>query len=343
MKNIDYLWTMMNTTEFQTKILQLALEKLGEKNGKKLLAELLNQSQDAIYKKLRGETTLQLQEILIISERLKISLDSLLDQNKNQVLFDCTEVMIVKDSYLAYLNNIVRQLEFASQLPEKYVYYTSNEISLFQYFQYPVLAAFKLYIWARTNWGISDLSSLHEEIENIKNDSKVSFSLQKINALYNLFPSTEIWSINILDNTLNQLRWFIDSGELNDPVLINEIIHSLHNLLKQNKINMAISSKNNRLDSQTSIPWKVYYNEMTHTNNTILVTHAAGMITFVTHDNPNFMITTSTEFGTSTKQWMEKLIQKSENICGESEKIRNKYFSILQQKVKQFEQEIKKS
>ena len=40
---------------------------------------------------------------------------------------------------------------------------------------------------------------------------------------------------------------------------------------------------------------------------------------------------------------MEKLIQKSENICGESEKIRNKYFSILLQKVKQFEQEIKKS
>ncbi len=75
----------MNTTEFQTKILHLALEKLGEKNGKKLLAELLNQSQDAIYKKLRGEAALQLQEILMISERLKISLDSLLDQNKNQV------------------------------------------------------------------------------------------------------------------------------------------------------------------------------------------------------------------------------------------------------------------
>ncbi|MFZ1378944.1 MAG: hypothetical protein WAS56_04715, partial [Saprospiraceae bacterium] len=229
-----------------------------------------------------------------------------------------------------------------SQLPEKYVYYTSNEISLFQYFQYPVLAAFKLYIWARTNWGIADLAALHAEIENIKNDSKVSFSLQKINALYNLFPSTEIWSINILDNTLNQLRWFIDSGELSDPVLIGEITDSLHNLLMQNKINMAISSKSNRQDSQVSIPWKVYYNEMTHTNNTILVTHAAGMITFVTHDNPNFMITTSAEFGTSTKQWMEKLIQKSENICGESEKIRNKYFSILQQKVKQFEQEIKK-
>jgi hypothetical protein len=178
---------MMNTTEFQTKILQLALEKLGEKNGKKLLAELLNQSQDAIYKKLRGEATLQLQEILMISERLKISLDSLLDQNKNQVLFDCTEVMDVKESYHAYLNNIVRQLEFASQLPEKYVYYTSNEISLFQYFQYPVLAAFKLYIWARTNWGISDLASLHEEIENIKNDSKISFALQKINALIQSF------------------------------------------------------------------------------------------------------------------------------------------------------------
>ncbi len=109
----------MNALDLQKKLLELAIDKLGEKNGKKLLAELLNQSQDAIYKKLRGEATLQLQEILILSEKLNISLDSLLDQNKNQVLFDCTEVMIAKDSYHAYLNNIVRQLEFASQLPEK--------------------------------------------------------------------------------------------------------------------------------------------------------------------------------------------------------------------------------
>ncbi|MBK8243062.1 MAG: hypothetical protein IPK88_06540 [Saprospiraceae bacterium] len=326
----------MNTELFTKNLFNKLEVLLGEKNWKSKTAQLLNISSDAFYKKIRNESQLNLHELLLIKDTFKISIDALLDESNLTAIFDCSEVMVPKTSYVHYLENILLNFVKTSNLKDIYVYYTSNEISLFQYFQFPYLSAFKLFIWAKTNWDIPTNVDLKTEINTLVKNEKVQDLLKNITSYYNSFPSTEIWSINILDNTLNQLKWFIESGELTNKELLNLIINDLEDLIQRNKTIMKNGIKLPNPITQKDTPFKVYFNEMTHTNNTILLKHSTGLITFITHDNPNFLSTTSERFGDFTNHWIQKLINKSENISGESEKSRNKYFSILEKKLEKF-------
>jgi hypothetical protein len=70
---------------------------------------------------------------------------------------------------------------------------------------------------------------------------------------------------------LNQLKWFIESGELTNKELLNLIINDLEDLIQRNKTIMKNGIKLPNPITQKDTPFKVYFNEMTHTNNTILL------------------------------------------------------------------------
>ncbi|MBK6699758.1 MAG: hypothetical protein IPG55_07615 [Saprospiraceae bacterium] len=330
----------MADNQYSQKIFQLLIQNFGEKNWKKKSSELLHISEDALYKKIRGESHLSIQEILAIRQVVPFSLDDLFIENENNIVFNCSELFTPRTTYKEYLRNILSNLQFASKLEDLEVFYTSNEISLFQYFNYPNLAAFKLISWSATNWLAPNSKNMDEMILSVIQDVETQEILRKICYYYNRMPSTEIWSINILDNTLNQLRWFIDSGDLLDYRLINNILQSIELLLKETNELLTHGYKIIDEELQLRVPVKIYFNEMTHTNNTILVNHKHGAMTFVTHDNPNFMITHNNKFCKITENWIKKLITKSDSLALGSEKVRKRYFNILYAKLDRLRAEL---
>jgi len=106
--------------------------------------------------------------------------------------------------------------------------------------------------------------------------------------------STELWNLNLLDNTLNQIEYYLESGSIaqaSDALLLCDKMIALLAHLKQ----MTEEGKKFPVGAKTMEGRKffhLFHNEMVDTNNTIIVETPRGKAIYSTFGNPNLLQTT---------------------------------------------------
>ena len=81
--------------------------------------------------------------------------------------------------------------------------------------------------------------------------------------------------------------------------------------------------------------YQLYYNEVLHTDNTILVRADDVKMAYLTNNGHNSLFTLDQNFYDSTLRSVKNLIEKSSLISGSSEKERSRIFSSYQKKIEQ--------
>ena len=114
------------------------------------LAEILVISRDSAYRRIRGETILSLDEVKKICAHYNVSLDVLLSPNDEMVSFHHRKIDYRNFTFEHWLKSVLGNLEMVCTFPEKELFYGAKDIPLFHYFNYPTLAAFKMFFWMRT-------------------------------------------------------------------------------------------------------------------------------------------------------------------------------------------------
>jgi hypothetical protein len=94
-------------------------------------------------------------------------------------------------------------------------------------------------------------------------------SVTKLNDLYTTIPSTEIWSTHLVDNTLNQIKYYAQGGMFKTKSDIIIIINQLSSLMKDLQAAAKTGHKSFK-DGRIGSSFNLYHNEITHTNNVIL-------------------------------------------------------------------------
>ena len=95
--------------DHQTTIFEIIKRKTeGKDSLGNIVGEILSISQDAVYRRFRGETLLTIFELEKLCKHFEISLDSLFEINKNAVLFDFRQLNEYEFSMARYLEKIVR-------------------------------------------------------------------------------------------------------------------------------------------------------------------------------------------------------------------------------------------
>ncbi|MCH8331519.1 MAG: hypothetical protein IH946_09100, partial [Bacteroidetes bacterium] len=89
--------------------------------------------------------------------------------------------------------------------------------------------------------------------------------------------------------------------------------------------------------------FKLYFNEVIHTDNVVLTRMDDSVITFLTSNGLNLLSTTSTHFYDSMYEWLKILLSKSTIISGSSEKERNRVFLQFNQRIDTLIDTIKKN
>jgi len=297
------------------------------------IAELFSMGQNAVYRRLRGESLLTPDELAQLAKQYKISLDAIVQEQSENVLFAYPAIVQKVDSFEKYLHNISSNLTIIQQLPNVLIKYAASEFPFFHYCFFPELIAFKLYTWGKTPMGFDCLADIPFTFDLIA--PNVYTTADSLLQQYLDIPSTELWNLSLLDNTLSQIEYYYESGSiarLEDALILcdrlHELLHHLRRMAAQGK-KFPVGAK--EMDRRKE--WKLFDNEMIDTNNTILVTTDNGKAVYSTYGNPNFLKVTDQRVTKYIDQWFDRIMVKSQPLSTHSEKARNQYFNRMLKKV----------
>ena len=111
------------------------------------LSELLEISYDSAYRRIRGEKELSLEELKTICFHYKISVDALFNQKSDHVIFSALAIGEGGFDIENWLQSLLAAIKMIHAAKEKEIIYAAKDIPVFYYFEFPEIAAFKIYFW----------------------------------------------------------------------------------------------------------------------------------------------------------------------------------------------------
>ena len=298
----------------------------------KELSDHFGVGKDAIYRRLRGDTLLTPDEILALSKKYNISLDGILFEDLDTVFFSFNafskEIMNFDD----YLASVEQNLDQFGQIKDAKVYFNSNEIPFFYYCFFPELISFKLYVWGRNIWNMEYLQeqTFHTGVIPFHAIEMSETILKK----YLSLSTTEMWSLNLFDNTLNQIEYYANTGgfkEETDALLLCDKLVQLAEHFSQ----MAAASK--KLALHTKVGgygnFTLYQNEMISTNNFIYVKSPRIKALFTVFGSPNYLRSSDERICKYTEEWLDKIEARSTPLTNHADRDRNWFFKGIKRRI----------
>jgi hypothetical protein len=332
---------MSGTANLQDAVFQIIMERYPRRgDAVDALTQVLHVGRDGVYRRMRGDTFLSPQELATLSQHYHISLDALVNGQSDLVLCNFNAFSNQISDFSHYLSDFIARMEQLRRLPNVHLNYATVEIPVFTYNFIPELICFKLYVWGRTTWNLEFLRNRPFDLKLVT-PPVVNLS-QTLLHHYLAMDSTELWSVNIVDNTLAQIEYHVYSGGFRDP---QEALILCDKLLEWAEHMKAIASvgKKFRIGEKPAHglgTLNLFHNEMVHTNNTAIFTSDLGDFVFAAFCNPNFIHSTDKKLCTYTETWFKSVIAKSSPITQASEKTRDWFFKELTRKVERVRQRI---
>lgn len=328
---------------FQKKLFDQIFRQLDVDDPLQHLASELGLSRNTIYKRYAGYTPLHLEELIHLSSRYDVSINHLIRPTADRFEFYFPFSRKSKPDPYAFLSNIAKDLDLLIKNGNPSVWYVSDEIPFFQYMHFDLLFAFKLCIWGRLIWTqgpSTDRITPMQLMESVRQNTRLKELREQLLHMYLMIPTMEIWSTPVVDNTIEQIRYLVYTGQLKEKGMISAILDDM-DLLTDHLVDQATRAEkfpvNGHAKPRSSL--ELYHNEMTHTNNTILTRCDAGKSIYLTYDNPNYMKCEDEGLCSYTEDWMQSLQQQSMLISKTAEKHRAHYFQQIREKVAQLRKE----
>ena len=307
------------------------------------VAEVLSISKDSAYRRINGKTALTLEEIGGLRDRFCLSLDELFPGHHSDVVtFTHRDTNRWDFSLKGYLESILKDLENMEQHQERHLTYVAKDLPVFYWFHGEKLAAFKLFFWAKTIFQSPGLAGQTFFVEAVP---PVLMDLGKrIFDTYQQISSTEIWSDEVINATMRQIRYYVESGIIQEPDVLAQLIEDTKSVITLLQHQAKLQQKSSFIPPPAVEPPKfdLYWNEMLVSENAILF--EMGQENMVSHISPNALdILTSNDsrFCDSTKRRFENLQQKSKPLNGANEIDRAIFFQKMLDEINIWENQLK--
>jgi hypothetical protein len=297
------------------------------------LSELLEISYDSAYRRIRGEKELSLEELKTICIHYKISVDSLLNFKSNHVIFN--SLAIGEDGFNIenWLQSLLTAIKKIHSAKEKEIIYAAKDIPVFYYFEFPEIAAFKIYFWNKT---LIPASGYENRLLTLVAPEGLYEIGKQLLAYYIKIPTIEIWSEETICSILRQIEYCYVSGFFarnEDVFRLCEVLESWLNHV-QHQAECGYQTILGFPCEGVENNYKLFHNEVLVTDNTILVKMDGQKTSYNTYNVINQLITTNPVFCDQIENSLRNLMQNSTMISGTSAKERYRFFNLLHEKVK---------
>jgi len=320
----------MSNSAATENIQSVFLEQIRQRLPKNLsladeLAEILNVSRDSVYRRMRGETILSLEEVKKLCNHYKVSLDSLLSPSSEIISFHRRSIDAVDFTFEKWLNSLLGNLEMISRFPQHEVVYCAKDIPPFFYYKYRNLSLFKMFFWMKSYHRYPQYTATTYQPELIPESLVITG--EKLWNKYAEIPSSEIWSDETFNVTIRQVEFYYDNGFIT--------LSHAKSLLDDYKIMINDIREAAARGEKTSKggSFNLYKNEFLISDTTILFKMGDKRMSFITYNTMNILGTSQESFCSETEDYLINIINKSLLISTTGERERNKFFNQTEERI----------
>jgi hypothetical protein len=317
----------MEEKTLQTILFERIEAKVGShKNMAKEVAHILGIGSNVIYDRLSGKKSLSIEELYKLALHYRFSLDDLIHPDATG--FRLRSQLGQPRSFEEYLSAILADISLLhGLLPNCKIHYAASDLIFFYYLSEESLMLFKLYIWGRTVWDIEQYQQQRFNRESLK-QPRIMQLLEQLRTKYNDFPTIEFWHTNMMDTTLNQIRYCLLCNlfaQPNDALLIVKSIYTLLDRMEETARLERKGGKNGKAET------KAYFNEMMQNPAIIFIDSPEVKAVYSVYDSPNFMISYAPNTVNNTKFYLQRIERHSFRLSEEQH--RNRFFDAMRDKL----------
>ncbi len=262
---------------------------------------------DGVYRRIRNETPLTLDEAFKISEEFNLNFSLLRNTNGEQ-----------KES--PFLETVRKYFLHYKQRGKYTLHFDAKELPVFYLLHKPELYWFKQSFWGQIFF---DQKPNLEELKKVHPTELIEEVLE----LYETTDSIDLWEGSIITTTLRQIDYACEIGMITKDKSLSLLddLSSLLMLLEDYCIN-GKKMAGGKLE--------VYLNNVLIGDNTSIVTSDNNITCFLSKNIVDVYPITDNDFNEKRLKIFNNTIQRSTRISVSSERERKKYFKGLHQEVK---------
>ena len=297
------------------------------------LSELLGISYDSAYRRIRGEKELSLEELKTICLHYEISIDALFNFKSNNVIFNSLAIGAEGFDIEKWLCSLLMAIKKIHGAREREIIYAAKDIPVFYYFEFPEIAAFKIYFW---NKALIPASGYEDKKLSLQAPENLYEIGRQLLSHYIKIPTIEIWSEETISSVLRQIEYCFISGffeRIEDVFRLCDVLESWLDHV-QSQAEHGFQYMRGTPAEGIENNYRLFHNEVLVSDNTILVNMDGQKISYNTYNVINQLITTNPVFCNQIEKSFRNLMQKSTMISGTSAKERHRFFNILHEKTK---------
>lgn len=311
---------------------QIILRSTDQRQLANQISILLNIRRDSVYRRMQGKTLLTIAEMIQLAEYFKISLDEVFLPQNN--IIRCLSTINSTRSIANLLDYWEGEFnQYETNLSCR-LYFNSKQIPFFYLFVSPILAAFQIYLWKKETMIINpdtifQFNTFHPDLID---------QTQRISQRYLQLQRTEYWTLESLNNILQQIKITWLSGKFKDKTDGENLLVELQVILEQ----IQDSCIQDHFSSYTRAePSLELYHCTKYTSSKLYLDSESESFTYIPLDDPHVMKSSDTNLSTYTRYWFQYLERHSTSLSQIAERDRVMFFHCLRDKVEQILMEIK--
>ncbi len=307
------------------------------------LSELLGVSTDSVYRRLRGETLLDINEIQKICLHYNISFDSICGTQQTGLVSFLYKPVIELVDYKKWMETIVSNLKTMVARKDAFIVYAAIDIPVFYNFRFPLVSNFKSMYWLKSIINHPDYQNIKFSCGHIAEEFIAAGKV--MHDLYCAIPSTEIWTDLITYSLLRQIDYYWDSGEFEtkeDALALCDEVEREFEYLQSAAENSSKIPNSKKIPGETA-NFQLYDCDIEIANNCIMTVCGDQKTVYLSTQTFNVISTSNTLFANETQRWLNSLIKKSTLISEVGGKQRSVFFREAFEKIKALKQKISAS
>ncbi|PWT77911.1 MAG: hypothetical protein C5B59_02785 [Bacteroidetes bacterium] len=297
------------------------------------VAELLNISTDSAYRRIRGEKMMSFDEIRTLCKQFNISLDQFFFLTSQSLIFTGKNADSSDFSLEMHLRSILAELVYINSFERKEMIVSNKDVTIFHYFNYNELAAFKFFFWMKTLLQVPlfgrklfDVDEMTQSLQNLGH---------QIIEEYNKINSQEIWNVENIHTIIYQIEYYKETKMFASPqdiINLYECVEKMVNHIeKQAELGYKFDVNGKYPPEKAS--YKMFVNEFVLGDNSFFAVLNDTKIVHINHSVLNFITTKDTRFVEYTYQHLQNIIRKSTLISDVGEKDRKRFFDRMREKI----------
>ncbi len=300
------------------------------------IADILDISYDAAYRRLKGKTSLAFEEALELAKHFKISLNKLYE-------LPCDNSFFINKKKLE--NNIDALIQFYKELSSYVklfnihqktdIVYSAKDIPFYHVNTDSLYWKFRIYV--HINFSQNTASNQKISFQNFKPKFSAIEEAKKFRETFRQVNIIDVWEDTTINSSLYQIFYFYKTKILSkdEALLLCEEIHSMIKDIESSAINNSLDVRGSRKNS-----FELYYSKILNINYSIFFKneHKKGIL--LPYNSFSYIKIEDDRICNEVDTYLKKQLQMAKKVSGDFEMERKVFFTTMYDKIEQLKKEI---